>query len=187
LLPWRGAPKACLLHESAAERDDLNMSRYVFYTSVDCDAKRLLASKDVAKALGAEVVAEHLPQADCTGAQAHAHQVARGHADLATAVTVLLELDDADAAEAVLAAEPTRIDGSNYAALLPLAQGFRKNACWRGETAVYRALLRGVLNAAMRRPMATAPATWRGCESSQTRGLGCCPCGRMKLLKRRFG
>ena len=89
---------------------------------------------------------EHLPQADRASAQAHARQVALNHADPAAAATVLLELGDAEAAEARVLAEPARIDGYNYPALVPLAKDFRAHECWLGETVVYRALLLGILD-----------------------------------------
>ena len=88
---------------------------------------------------------EHLPQADHAAALAHAHQAALGHADLATASTLLLELGDAASAEALLAAEPVRLDGRQYGALVPLAKAFRVHERWLGEAVVYRALLLGIL------------------------------------------
>jgi len=88
---------------------------------------------------------EHVPQADRAAAQARARQVALDHADLAKAAAVLLELGDAQAAEALLLAKATRLDGSNYPDLVPLAKAFRAHECWRGETVTYRALLRGIL------------------------------------------
>jgi tetratricopeptide (TPR) repeat protein len=88
---------------------------------------------------------EHLPLAGRAAAQAHAREVAISHADPVAAATILLELGDVEAAEARMLAEPARIDGNNYPALVPLAKDFRARECWLGETVVYRALLRGIL------------------------------------------
>jgi hypothetical protein len=62
------------------------------------------------------------------------------------AATLLLELGDAEAAEARMLAEHASIDGKNYPALVPLAKDFRARECWLGETVVYRALLVGILD-----------------------------------------
>lgn len=88
---------------------------------------------------------EHLPLAGRAAAQAHAREVAISHADPVAAATILLELGDVEAAEARMLAEPARIDGNNYPALVPLAKDFRAHECWLGETVVYRALLCGIL------------------------------------------
>lgn len=88
---------------------------------------------------------EHLPQADRAAALTHAHQTALSHADLTTASTLLLELGDVATAEALLLAEPARVDGRHYASLLPLAKAFRAQERWLGEAVVYRALLLAIL------------------------------------------
>jgi hypothetical protein len=95
---------------------------------------------------------EHLPEPRRAEATSRARQLALDHDDPTAAATLLLELGDAEAAETRLMAEPSRIDGNNYPALVPLAEGLRSNGCWRGETVVYRALLRGILG----RPYAPA-------------------------------
>ena len=59
---------------------------------------------------------EHLPEAARAEAVAHARQLALGHDDPTAAATLLLQLGDADAAEARLLAEPGRIDGNHYGA-----------------------------------------------------------------------
>lgn len=88
---------------------------------------------------------EHVPLAGRAAAQAHARQVAMGHADPVVAATVLLELGDVAAAEARLLAESARIDGNNYAVLVPLAKDFRTHERWLAEAVVYRALLCAIL------------------------------------------
>ncbi len=88
---------------------------------------------------------EHLPQADRAAALAHARQTALSHADLAMAATLLLALGDAATAEALLVAEPARIDGRNYGELVPLAKAFQAQERWLGAVVVYRALLLGIL------------------------------------------
>lgn len=88
---------------------------------------------------------EHLPQADRATALAHARQTALSHADLTMAATLLLALGDAATAEALLVAEPARIDGRNYGELVPLAKALQAQERWLGETVVYRALLLGIL------------------------------------------
>ncbi|MBK7793755.1 MAG: hypothetical protein IPJ62_15425, partial [Betaproteobacteria bacterium] len=54
---------------------------------------------------------EHLPEAARPEAVAHARQLALRHDDLTAAATLLLQLGNADAAEARLLAEPGHIDG----------------------------------------------------------------------------
>lgn len=89
---------------------------------------------------------EYLPQADRAAALAHARQAALSHADLTMAATLLMALGDAACAEALFVAEPARIDGRKYGELLPLAKTFQAQERWLGETVVYRALLRGILD-----------------------------------------
>ncbi|MBC7701792.1 DUF6880 family protein [Aquabacterium sp.] len=88
---------------------------------------------------------EHLPQADRAAALVHAHQTALSHADLTTSSTLLLELGDVATAEALLVAEPARVDGRHYASLVPMAKAFRAQERWLGEAVVYRALLLAIL------------------------------------------
>ena len=91
---------------------------------------------------------EHLPEAARPDALDHARQRALEHDDPTTAATLLLELGEAQAAEATLIAEPARIAGDNYPDLVPLAKSLRTHGCWRGETLVYRALLQSILERA---------------------------------------
>lgn len=94
---------------------------------------------------------EHLPDAARADAEAHARQVALRHEDLTAAAKMLLQLDDAQSAEARLVAEAGHIDGRDYARLVPLAKTLREHDCPRGETVVYRALLQGILDRAYTR------------------------------------
>jgi hypothetical protein len=103
---------------------------------------------------------EHLPKAARPEAIAHARQLALRHGDVAAAAAVLLEIGDADAAEARLIAESGRIDGNHYAHLVPLAKALRSHKCLRGETVVYRALLKGILDRAYVRAYAHAARYW---------------------------
>jgi len=103
---------------------------------------------------------EHLPEAARREAIAHARQLALRHDDVTAAATLLLELGDSGAAEARLLAEPGRIDGSDYGRLVPLAKALRTYECPRGETAVYRALLKGILDQANARAYGHAARYW---------------------------
>jgi hypothetical protein len=103
---------------------------------------------------------EHLPEAARPEAVAHARQLALCHDDLTAAAALLLQLRDADAAEARLLAEPGRIDGSDYPRLVPLAKALRAHECPRGETVVYRALLKGILDRAYARAYGHAARYW---------------------------
>jgi len=104
---------------------------------------------------------EHLPESERDGAVAHARQLARSHDDLAAAATLLLQLGDAAAAEARLVAEPGRIDGNDYGKLVPLAKALHAHDCPRGETVVYRALLKAILDRAYARAYSHAARYWR--------------------------
>mgnify|MGYP001432829456 CR=1 FL=1 len=103
---------------------------------------------------------EHLPEAARPEAMARARTLALRHDDLTAAATLLLQLGDADAAEARLLAEPARIDGNHYGRLVPLAKTLRAHECPRGETVVYRALLRGILDRAYVRAYGHAARYW---------------------------
>ena len=103
---------------------------------------------------------EHLPEAERPEAIAHARQRALRHDDLAAAAAVLLQLGEADAAEARLIAESGRIDGNDYGRLVPLAKALRSHECLRGETVVYRALLKGILDRAYVRAYGHAARYW---------------------------
>jgi hypothetical protein len=102
----------------------------------------------------------HLPEAKRPEAIEHARQLALLHDDIAAAAAVLLQLGDAAAAEDRLLAEPGRIDGNHYASLVPLAKALRSHECPRGETVVYRALLKGILDRAYVRAYGHAARYW---------------------------
>jgi hypothetical protein len=102
----------------------------------------------------------HLAEPAHTEALAKAREFALAHKNAAAAATVLLELGDADAAEEKLLAEPDGIDGGAYGSLVPLAKALRDHDCPRGETAVYRALLRDVLDRANTRAYGHASRYW---------------------------
>lgn len=103
---------------------------------------------------------EHLPEAAHSDALGHARQLALGHGDPTVAATLLLELGDPATAEQMLLAEPGRIAGADYGNLVPLAEALRASDCSRGETAVYRALLRGILDRAYARAYGHAARYW---------------------------
>ncbi len=103
---------------------------------------------------------EHLPEAARPEAVVHARQLALRHEDLTAAATLLLQLGDAAAAEARLLDEPGRIDGNDYGRLVPLAKALRADECPRGETVVYRALLKGILDRAYARAYGHAARYW---------------------------
>jgi hypothetical protein len=103
---------------------------------------------------------EYLPEVARTEAVARARQLALEHDDLTAAAALLLELGDAAAAEARLLAEPGRIDGNDYGRLVPLAKALRADDCPRGETVVYRALLKGILDRAYARAYGHAARYW---------------------------
>ena len=103
---------------------------------------------------------EHLPEPARAEAVAHARQLALRHDDLTAAATLLLQLGDPAAAETRLLTEPGRIDGNDYGRLVPLAKALRADECPRGETVVYRALLKGILDRANARAYGHAARYW---------------------------
>ncbi len=103
---------------------------------------------------------EHLPEAARPEAVVHARQLALRHDDLTAAATLLLQLGDAAAAESRLLADAERIEGSHYGSLVPLAKALRAHECPRGETVVYRALLKGILDRAYARAYGHAARYW---------------------------
>jgi len=103
---------------------------------------------------------EHLPEAERRKAEAYARKLALEHDDLTTAAALLLELGDAAAAETRLLAAPGHIDGNRYDILLPVAKALRAQDCQRGETVVYRALLKGILDRAYARAYGHAARYW---------------------------
>lgn len=103
---------------------------------------------------------QHLPEAARPEALDHARALAFAHPDLAAAATVLPKLDDPAAAEARLLAGPGQIDGTQYGSLVPLAKALRHHDCPRGETVIYRALLKGILDRAYARAYGHAARYW---------------------------
>lgn len=118
---------------------------------------------------------EHLPEPARTEAVAHARKLALAHDDLTAAATLLLQLGDADAAEARMLAEPGRIDGNDYGRLVPLAKALRAHECPRGETVVYRALLKGILDRAYARAYGHAARYWARLGEIAGSGVGLLP------------
>ncbi|WP_345944715.1 DUF6880 family protein [Variovorax sp. dw_954] len=103
---------------------------------------------------------EQLPEASRPEALQRARQLALGHEDPATAATLLLDIGDDAASEAMLLGEPTRIRGDDYGALVPLAQALRTHRRLRGEAAIYRALLTAILARAYARAYGHAARYW---------------------------
>ncbi|MEJ8859550.1 DUF6880 family protein [Variovorax robiniae] len=101
-----------------------------------------------------------LPDASRPEALQRARRLALGHDDPATAATLLLDIGDDEAAEAMLLGEPTRIRGDDYGALVPLAQALRTHRRLRGEAAIYRALLTAILARAYARAYGHAASYW---------------------------
>ena len=118
---------------------------------------------------------EHLPEAARPEAVAHARQLGLDHDDLTAAAALLLELGDAAAAEARLLADPGRLDGNQYATLVPLAKALRAHECPRGETVVYRALLKGILDRAYARAYGHAARYWSRLRDIADGGIGLLP------------
>jgi hypothetical protein len=108
-------------------------------------------------------------------AAAHARQVALDHDDLTAAAALLLQLDDADAAEARLLAAPARIDGNDYSRLIEVAKALRDHDCARGETLVYRALMKAVLDRANTRAYGHAARYWSRLREIANGGRGLLP------------
>lgn len=103
---------------------------------------------------------EHLPESARSAAHTRAHNLALNHADPVRAATLLLELEEDDDAEAVLLAKHAGIRGDDYGSLVPLAKALRERKRWRAETAVYRALLTGILDRANARAYGHAARYW---------------------------
>ncbi len=92
-----------------------------------------------------------LPEEERESAAEHARQVADALASPTAAATLLLELGDADAAEAQLVRRHADIDGRDYPLLVPLAETLEKSQRRLGATACYRALLLAILDRAYAR------------------------------------
>lgn len=118
---------------------------------------------------------EHLPESGHADAIADAHRLATEHTDPVTAALLLLAVGDGEAAEAKLVADPARINGENYGTLVPLAKALRADDRARGETAVYRALLQGVLGRAYARAYSHAARYWMRLREIADTGLNLLP------------
>ncbi|HJV71273.1 DUF6880 family protein [Ideonella sp.] len=118
---------------------------------------------------------EHLPEAAHPEARARARALVLEHDDPKTAAVLLLELGDAESAEHRLIAEQARIDGTDYPALAPLAKSLRAHECPRGETVVYRALLRGILDRAYSRAYGHAARYWARLHEIADEGVDLMP------------
>jgi hypothetical protein len=118
---------------------------------------------------------EQLPEGARSAAHAHARSLALNHDDPVRAAAVLLELEEDDDAQAVLLAEPARIRGDDYGTLVPLAKTFRERKLWRAETAVYRALLTGILDRAYARAYGHAARYWKRLREIADMGVGLLP------------
>jgi len=118
---------------------------------------------------------EHLPEASRADVLQRARQLALDHDDPTTAATLLLEIGDDESAEAKLLATPGRIHGDNYGALVPLAQALQAHQRLRGETAIYRALLTGILNRAYARAYGHAARYWARLREIAATGVGLFP------------
>ncbi|GAC1426883.1 MAG: hypothetical protein NVSMB6_27130 [Burkholderiaceae bacterium] len=118
---------------------------------------------------------EHLPEASRHSACEHARLLALEHEDPTTAAMLLLDIGDDEAAEAMLLAEPARIRGDNYGALVPLAQALKTHQCWRGETAIYRALLTAILARGYSRAYGHAARYWVRLREIAATGIGLLP------------
>jgi hypothetical protein len=115
---------------------------------------------------------EHVPEAAQTEARSHARRLANQYDDPTRAAILLMELDDAETAEVRLIAEPARLDGGNYFELVPLAKALRAHGCTRGETVVYRALLRSILDRAYARAYGHAAEYWSRLQEIAHAGVG---------------
>jgi hypothetical protein len=118
---------------------------------------------------------KHLAEPARAAAIARARELAVAHQNPAAAAIVLLELGDAVAAEERLLANPSGISGGAYGSLLPLAQALRDHGCPRGETAIYRALLNGILDRAYARAYGHAARYWARLREIANSGVGLLP------------
>lgn len=87
----------------------------------------------------------HLLPSAQPAAISRARELALDHEDPVTAARLLVEIACFAEAEQVLVAEPARITGQDYGWLVPLAKTLEAQHCWRGATAVLRALLDAIL------------------------------------------
>ena len=118
---------------------------------------------------------EHLPEASRHEALERARQLALGHDDPATAATLLMDIGDAEAAEATLLAKAARLRGDGYGALVPLAQSLKAHQRLRGEVVIYRALLTAILSRAYARAYRHAARYWWRLHEIADTGIGLLP------------
>lgn len=91
---------------------------------------------------------ECLPAPEQAAALARARELALSETDTTRAAILLLHLNDPDTAEQRIVSAAAQLDGRDYATLTTLAQTFEAQGCHRAEAAVYRALMRGILDRA---------------------------------------
>ena len=91
---------------------------------------------------------ESLPPEEQGRAIEHARVLAGAHDDPVVVALLLLAVGDDAGAEAALLAAPHLIQGNDYGRLRPLAAELETQECWKGSTAVYRALLVSILERA---------------------------------------
>jgi hypothetical protein len=118
---------------------------------------------------------EHLSEGARSAAHARARDLALNHDDPVRAAALLLELEEDDDAQAVLLAVPARIHGDDYGTLVPLAKSLREQELWRAETAVYRALLTGILDRAYARAYGHAARYWTRLREIADMGVALVP------------
>lgn len=108
-------------------------------------------------------------------AAAVARQLALAHRDPVAAAELLLAVGDSEAAETVLVTAAARIDGSSWWPLVPLARAMREADRPRGETAVLRALLDGILDRANFRAYHHAADHWHRLREIAAMGVALQP------------
>ncbi len=118
---------------------------------------------------------EHLPEASRHEALERARRLALDHDDPAMAALLLLDIGDDEAAELMLLAEPARVRGDNYGALVPLAQALKTHQRFRGETVIYRALLTAILTRAYARAYGHAARYWARLREIAATSIGLLP------------
>jgi len=118
---------------------------------------------------------EHLPESARTEAIDHARRLAREHRDVEAAATLLLNIDDARAAEECLLTNASQLEGRHHDRLDRLAESLRAHDCPRGETVVYRALLTAILEQANFRAYGPAAGYWQRLQQIADSGVSLSP------------
>jgi hypothetical protein len=113
---------------------------------------------------------EALPPIEQHQATARARELAVQHEAPVEAARVLVEIGEHALAESALLAAPGKINGQDYAWLVPLAKTLEDHECWAGATAVYRALLDAILNRAYARAYSHAFRYWQRLGAISERG-----------------